>query len=129
MKNVLTAVLTLLLFASCKKEFTTTSINTAINSNATAALTAVKADYWDSVFKRYGGGWTGGDVAVSYKLPDNRVMWLWGDSFLDTVYPDRHRPVIGFIHNQVTTMNMQGGNFTTYFGGTKQSPLPNGSRA
>lgn len=128
MKNVLTTALLLsLLFASCKKEFTATSVdsvNSTVTSNATAALTAVKATYWDSVFTRFGGGWTGGDVAVSYKLPDNRVMWLWGDSFLDTVYPDRHRPIIGFIHNQVTTMNLQGGDFVTYYGGTKQAPQP-----
>src|SRR5205809_1116463 len=99
MKNVLTAAMVLTLFASCKKEFTTTSASTMVASNATTALTAEVATYWDSVFTRYGGGWTGGDVAVSYKLPDNRAMWLWGDSFLDTVYPDRHRPIIGFIHN------------------------------
>lgn len=115
----------LVLFASCKKEFTSTASNNlsaSVSTNA-AALTAEKAVYWDSVFTRYGGGWTGGDAAISYKLPDGRVMWLWGDSFLDTVYPDRHRNVIGFINNQVVTMNMQGGDFTTYYGGTKQNPL------
>lgn len=125
MKNYLILTSLLLAFAACKKEIEpvqATKVSTA--SNAVAALSAEKAVYWDSVFTRYGDGWTGGDGAISYRLPDGRVMWLWGDSFLDTVYPDRRRPIIGFIHNQLTTMDLQGGNFTTYHGGTKQSPLP-----
>lgn len=124
MKNYLTTAVLFLSLASCKKEFVSAQNESTSAANATAALTSEKATYWDSVFTRYGGGWTGGDVAVSYKLPDNRVMWLWGDSFLDTVYADRSRPILPFIHNQVTTMNMQGGNFTTYFRGTAQSPQP-----
>src|SRR5882724_6874327 len=112
-------------FASCKKEINNDVVQkSSAGSNAAAAITSVKSSYWDSVFTRYGNGWTDGDGAISYKLPDGRVMWLWGDSFLDTVYPDRHRPVVGFIHNQVTTMNLTGGNFTTYYGGTKKNPLP-----
>lgn len=134
MKNYCYTLLLLFITASCKKEITqsTNSANSATSSNATIGITATISTYWDSVFTRYGNGWTGGDGAMSYKLPDDRVMWLWGDSFLDTVYPDRHRPVVGFIHNQVTTMDLTGGNFTTYYGGTKQNPLPyfqaNGSR-
>ncbi len=116
--------LCLLLLASCKKESLVKVQDASAVSNAVAAITTTEATYWDSVFTRYGNGWTGGDVAVSYKLPDGRVMWLWGDSFLDTVYQDRHRPVVGFIHNQVTTMNINGGNFTTYYSGTKSNPLP-----
>jgi hypothetical protein len=51
-------------------------------------------------------------------------MWLWGDSFLDTVYEDRSRPFVGFIHNQITTTDADGGNFTTYYAGTKKNPKP-----
>ncbi|MEP6845228.1 MAG: DUF5005 domain-containing protein [Panacibacter sp.] len=127
MKNFFTISLCLLLFTSCKKEFAPSQAagsDISSASNTMAAISSTKATYWDSVFTRYGNGWTGGDAAISYKLPDGRVMWLWGDSFLDTVYPDRHRPIIGFIHNQMTTMNLQGANFTTYYGGTTQNPLP-----
>ena len=99
----------------------TNAVTSAAITGAKAA-NSVEAVYWDSVFTRYGNGWTGGDGAISYKLPDGRSLWLWGDSFLDTVYPDRHRPVVGFIHNQVTTMDADGGNFKTYYGGTKQNP-------
>ncbi|CAN5231588.1 hypothetical protein BH11BAC6_BH11BAC6_13180 [soil metagenome] len=128
MKNALLTAIAICLFVSCKKEINatqnTTAVNTQLSSNAVGAITAVEATYWDSVFTRYGNGWTGGDAAMSYKLPDGRSMWMWGDSFLDTVYPDRHRPVIGFIHNQITTINLQGGDFRTYYGGTKQNPQP-----
>jgi hypothetical protein len=124
MQKLLFPVLYLLLMISCKKESLVKTQQSSSVSNAVAAITTTEATYWDSVFTRYGNGWTGGDGAISYKLPDGRVMWLWGDSFLDTVYQDRHRPVVGFIHNQVTTMDMNGGNFTTYYGGTKKNPLP-----
>src|ERR1700751_5623604 len=108
MKTICYAILCLCILSSCKKEFvTSTRENSSLASNA-ASITSVEATYWDSVFTRYGNGWTGGDGAMSYHLPDGRVMWLWGDSFLDTVYLDRHRPVVGFIHNQLTTMDING---------------------
>jgi len=124
MKEFLT-VLTLLCFASaCRKEPVKNDINQSAVQYSTAAIHATESAYWDSVFTRYGNGWTGGDVAASYKLPDGRSLWLWGDSFLDTVYANRQRPVVGFIHNQLTTTNNSGGKFTTYYGGTKRNPLP-----
>lgn len=124
MKNLL-ALTAIVCFASaCQKQLENKAVETNAASNASTAIVASKASYWDSVFTRYGNGWTGGDVAASYKLPDGRLLWLWGDSFLDTVYPNRQRPVVGFIHNQVTTMNNAGGDFITYYGGTKRNPLP-----
>lgn len=124
MKKICCAILLICCIASCKKESFTNVQNSSVTSNAVAAITTTEATYWDSVFTRYGNGWTGGDGAISYKLPDNRIMWLWGDSFLDTVYPDRHRPVVGFIHNQLTTMDINGGNFKTYYSGSKKLPKP-----
>jgi hypothetical protein len=124
MKQFCFSVFCLCALISCKKESLVNVQPPGADSTATAVITTTEAAYWDSVFTRYGNGWTGGDAAISYKLPDGRIMWLWGDSFLDTVYQDRHRPAVGFIHNQVTTMNGSGGNFTTYYGGTKNSPSP-----
>lgn len=124
MKNLLLVLAILCIAGACRKEPIKNSIDASSISDATTAVTTTKAAYWDSVFTRYGNGWTGGDVAASYKLPDGRVIWLWGDSFLDTVYANRQRPVVGFIHNQVTTMNTSGGDFATYYGGTKRNPLP-----
>jgi hypothetical protein len=42
---------------------------------------------WDDMFKRTGvqsspRGWTGGDGAVSALLPNGRVFWIFGDSYL-----------------------------------------------
>ncbi len=127
MKNLFILFVISALLPSCKKDLNqinNNSINASSVANAASDITTTKAIYWDSVFTRYGGGWTGGDAAVSYPLPDGRVMWLWGDSFLDTVYPDRHRPIIGFIHNQIVTTNLEGGEFTTYYGGIKRLPKP-----
>src|SRR6478609_2161514 len=103
-----TAACLFILF-SCKKEAITNDHQNAVSISNAAIIMTTEALYWDSVFTRYGNGWTGGDGAISYRLPDGRVLWLWGDSFLDTVYADRHRPVIGFIHNQITTTDINGG--------------------
>ena len=123
MKKICYPIVLLIAFASCKKDALTNRETANTISNA-SVVTSTISNYWDSVFTRYGNGWTGGDGAISYHLPDGRVMWLWGDSFLDTVYADRHRPVIGFIHNQLTTTDINGGNFKTYYGGTKKNPKP-----
>ena len=45
-----------------------------------------------SLFTRFGGGWTGGDATYSIALPDGRTLWMFGDTFLGTVNPDRSRP-------------------------------------
>ena len=119
----------ILLLASCRKDFN--SENTALAAKAdesqnlkTNDISTTEATYFDSVFTRYGNGWTGGDQAVSYKLPDGRSLWLFGDSFLDTVYTNRTRPLVPFVHNTMVTMDSAGGNFKTYFGGTAEDPLP-----
>src|SRR3954463_6726090 len=88
MKKVCVVILSLYFLVSCKKESFNNTQNAFAVSNAVTAITTTEATYWDSVFTRYGNGWTGGDGAISYKLPDGRSMWLWGDSFLDTVYQD-----------------------------------------
>ncbi len=36
-------------------------------------------------------GWTGADGAVSIQLPDDRSLWLFGDSFLGRIEPDGTR--------------------------------------
>ncbi len=111
-----------LLLFSCQKDLNQVSKidQPGVQQNA-SGIVATPDPYFDSLFTRYGGGWTGGDVGYSHPLPDGRVMWLWGDSFLDTVYPDRHRPVVGFIHNSITVTD-DAGNFTTYHGGTQKKP-------
>jgi hypothetical protein len=31
--------------------------------------------------------WTGGDGAHSVRLPDKRVVWMFGDTYLGRIYP------------------------------------------
>lgn len=93
----------------------TTNLNTKIK--------AVPAKFFDSIFTRNGSGWTGGDVAYSHALPNGRSLWLFGDSFLDTVYANRSRPPSPFYHS-VMALTDSSGNFTTIHGGTTKIPEP-----
>ena len=43
-------------------------------------------------FTRLGDGWTGADGTYSVALPDGRTVWMFGDTFLGRVNPDRSRP-------------------------------------
>ncbi len=116
------------LFVSCKKELISenATLNGSSITNATTQgsnITAKPALFFDSLFTRYGGGWTGGDVSYSYGLGKGRSVWLFGDSFLDTVYPDRSRPLVPFIHNTIVVTDAPG-TFITLYGGTEKNPEP-----
>ena len=92
--------------------------------SASDSIIAVKSSYYDQYFTRSAAyGWTGGDGATSFLLPDGNSFWLFGDSFVDTVYPDKHRPSTSFIHNSIVITD-QFGKFQTLYGGTKESPKP-----
>jgi hypothetical protein len=57
---------------------------------------------FNRLFQRSGNGWTGGDGTLSVALPDGRTLWLFGDSFLGNVFPDRSRPSEApFIRNSM----------------------------
>ncbi len=77
--------------------------------------------HYDSLFNRFGNGWTGADATYSTTLPDGRRLWLFGDTFLGTVNPDGSRPGgIPFINNSVVIE--EGRNFETLYGGTQAVP-------
>lgn len=59
---------------------------------------------FNQLFTRY-SDWTGGDATYSIPLPDGRVLWLFGDSFLGTVKPDRSRPPTAFKRNAFVVQN------------------------
>ncbi|HRH61496.1 MAG TPA: hypothetical protein PL045_13040, partial [Chitinophagaceae bacterium] len=126
MKNILLICFACFVFVSCRKETTTLSNAAAANVSEDASETsisqAIPATYWNDVFTRYNKGqWTGGDVAYSHLLPDGRSFWLFGDSFVDSVYPDRHRKAGPFIHNSIVLTDAAGG-FNTLYGGTVNNP-------
>ncbi|WP_158534909.1 DUF5005 domain-containing protein [Mucilaginibacter hurinus] len=79
----------------------------------------------DSVFQGYFtryNGWNSGDGAQSILLPDGRTVWMFGDSFVGEVNPDRTRVnnKTWFINNVM--MIQQGSEFTTHHGGTSDKP-------
>ena len=43
------------------------------------------------MFRRNCCGFTGGDGTYSVRLPDGRTVWIFGDTFVGKVYPDRSR--------------------------------------
>ncbi len=75
----------------------------------------------DSLFNRFGGGWTGADATYSIQLPDGRTAWLFGDTFLGTVNEDGTRPGgVPFLRNSLVLT--KGTSFNTVHGGTAQNP-------
>ncbi|RYE19340.1 MAG: DUF5005 domain-containing protein [Sphingobacteriales bacterium] len=76
----------------------------------------------DAVFQGYFTrykGWNSGDGAQSVLLPDGRTIWIFGDSFVGDVNPDRTRVrnKTAFINNVVMMQN--GTRFTSHYGGTE----------
>ncbi len=57
--------------------------------------------HYDLLFTRYGNGWTGSDATYSLPLPDGRIMWMFGDTFLGTVKADRSREGAPFLRNSL----------------------------
>ncbi|MGH2533123.1 MAG: DUF5005 domain-containing protein [Thermomicrobiales bacterium] len=77
-------------------------------------------DLW-ALFTRSGEGWTGGDSTYSVLLPDGRVAWIFSDTFLGPVNPDRTRPRSApLIHNSIVVQ--EGDQLTTLHGGTRGAP-------
>jgi len=79
--------------------------------------------YYNLLFTRYGDGWTGADATYSTPLPDGRIMWSFGDTFLGTVSAGRSRKGAPFIRNslviqdgdQMTTLYKNNGGDPTAF--------------
>ena len=73
-----------------------------------AALVA-PAHFFNRLFTRNNGGWTGGDGTYSILLPDGRTLWLFGDSFLGPVMPDRSRSRNApFVRNMLVIQDRSG---------------------
>ncbi len=63
------------------------------------ARQTVAQDQWDRAFSRK-SGWTGGDVGSSFLIPGNRVLWVFGDSFVGDVEADRHLRAV-MVNNSI----------------------------
>ena len=83
-------------------------------------LTVYEDCHYNLLFTRYGDGWTGADATYSTPLPDGRIMWMFGDTFLGRVSANRMREGTPFIRNSVIIQ--QGDQMTTLHGGTPGAP-------
>ena len=67
---------------------------------------AVIDERFDTLFTRFGPGWTGGDSTYSAVLPDGRTVWFFSDSFVGFVNPSRTRPRNSpMIHNSLVVQD------------------------
>jgi hypothetical protein len=91
-------------------------------------LTSLFGDYGDTA-----GRWTGADSSYSVPLPGGSTAWIYSDTFLGQVNPDRSRPADSpFVHNSIIVDDH--GTLTTYTGGTPDAPaslvtVPGGDEA
>lgn len=62
----------------------------------------VDADGWARLWGSASGAWAGGDGASSTRLPDGRLLWVFGDTFTGSVDPDGIRgPDAGMVRNSL----------------------------
>lgn len=62
---------------------------------------------WDRVFERR-SGWTGGDVAASIIIPGERVLWLFGDSWVGEVKDNRRVNAV-LVNNSIAIQTFDPG--------------------
>lgn len=121
---MIAASFTAILIAGCAKQVDQPSGATPVDAPKSSAVQPAfqteTSAFHTQLFDLSGGGWTGGDGAYSIPLPDGRVLWTFGDSFLDTVYADYSRPFTPLVNN--TFVVQDGTEMTTLHGGTPENP-------
>ncbi len=86
-----------------------------------APATAADVDDFNRLWgaDRAGPGWTGGDVTFSRPLPDGRVAWIFGDTFVGHVTAEGRRTG-GMVHNTIVIQD--GPCLQTHATGTAEQP-------
>jgi hypothetical protein len=86
-------------------------------------LKVAQDTFFTEMFNRDCCGYTGGDGTFSVFLPDGRTVWIFGDTFLGTVYPDntRERTTPVFIRNSIVVQD--GDSVNTLHQGTREHPV------
>jgi hypothetical protein len=56
---------------------------------------------WADLFDHLDGDWAGGDGSSSTRLPDGRLLWLFGDTVTGAVGRDGRRSGAALVHNSV----------------------------
>jgi hypothetical protein len=93
----------------------------------TSTMPAVRVQQqWAHFGDRAGEGeWAGGDGTYSAALPDGRTAWLFNDTFLGPVGPDRSISPHAPVHNTIVTSHRGSARpAETVLGGTADEPLP-----
>jgi hypothetical protein len=76
---------------------------------------------FNNQFRQDIGGWIAADATFSILLPDNRTLWLFGDTFLGEVNPDNSiRNGSKMIRNSAVIQDGQ--LLNTLYGGTSSNP-------
>jgi len=64
------------------------------------AITATITPDWESPFART-SGWTGADGAATIPLPNNKTLWLFGDTWIGPVIDGRHAEGSTMVNNTI----------------------------
>ncbi|NND05301.1 MAG: DUF5005 domain-containing protein [Saprospiraceae bacterium] len=83
-------------------------------------LTVYEDCHYNLLFTRYGNGWTGSDASYSVSISSDKILWMFGDTFLGTVRADRTRNPTGLVRN--TLVLQEGDLLTTYHSGPISNP-------
>ena len=78
--------------------------------------------HYNLLFTRYSGGWTGADATYSVALPDGKILWMFGDTFLGSVTATRMRTGGPLIRN--TFILQDGDHMQTIVSGPPGNPQP-----
>ncbi len=80
----------------------------------------------DSAFnqsiRKFNGGWIAGDATFSIALPEQKTLWLFGDSFIGTVKPDSSLASGAKMIRNCAVLQ-DGDSMRAIFGGTFQNPV------
>ena len=82
---------------------------------------AVPDSAFNSIIRKYNGGWIAGDATFSIALPEQKTLWLFGDSFIGTVKPDNSLTSGAKMIRNCAVLQ-DGDSMTAFFGGTFQNP-------
>lgn len=84
------------------------------------------APKWELPFTRT-SGWTGADGAATIPLPDNRTLWLFGDTWVGPVINGRHAEGSAMVNNTLAISPTQSAppspdHFHFYWGNSNDKP-------
>jgi len=82
---------------------------------------AVPDPGFNSTIRKFNGGWIAGDATFSVSLPENKTLWLFGDSFIGTVKPDNSLASGAKMIRNCAVLQ-DGDSMRALFGGTFQNP-------